>query len=230
MSIKEQYERVAREVAEACRACGRDPREVRLVAVSKTVTADRVQDAIDGGARDFGENRPDQIVEKHAMYPQVQWHFIGNVQSRRIKDIVPCASLIHSVYQESHLAKIDSAAAEAGKVQEILIEVNVSGEESKGGVRPDELPEMLEAASALPHVAVRGLMTMAPQGDLQVARDCFAALRRLRDDANANHLPEGMAPLSELSMGMSEDWRCAIAQGATIVRIGRAIFSEDFEG
>ncbi len=228
MSITTQYESIAQEVRRVCEECGRNPQEVRLVAVSKTVTADRVQDAIDGGARDFGENRPDQIMEKQALYPQMNWHFIGNVQSRRIKDIVGCATLIHSVYQPGHLAKIESAAANIGKVQDILIEVNVSGEESKGGVRPEDLPAMLEAASELPHVAVRGLMTMAPQGSLEVAEDCFAQLRQLRDKANESFLPEGMSALSELSMGMSEDWHCAIAQGATIIRIGRAIFSEGF--
>jgi pyridoxal phosphate enzyme (YggS family) len=228
MSITQQYIDVVRQVRQACLDCGRDPDEVRLVAVSKTVDAARVQDAIDGGAQDFGENRPDQIMEKHAAYPQATWHFIGNVQSRRIRDIVPCAALIHSVCQPAHLAKIDAAAAACGKVQDILIEVNVSGEESKGGVAPEDLPAMLREAARCPQVAVRGLMTMAPQGDLEVARACFARLRDLRDAANANYLPAGMPLMSELSMGMSEDWRCAIAEGATIIRIGRAIFSEDF--
>lgn len=228
MSITQQYIDVVQQVRQACLDCGRNPDEVRLVAVSKAVDAARVQDAINGGAQDFGENRPDQIMEKHARYPQVAWHFIGNVQSRRIKDIVPCAALIHSVYQPAHLSKIDAAAADCGKVQDILVEVNVSGEKSKGGVAPEDLPAMLHEADRYPHVAVRGLMTMAPQGDLEVARTCFARLRSLRDDANANVLPAGTLSMSELSMGMSEDWRCAIAEGATIVRIGRAIFSEDF--
>lgn len=230
MPITSQYESVARDVRRVCEECGRDPAQVRLVAVSKTVAAERVQEAIDGGACDFGENRPDQIMEKHSMYPQVNWHFIGNVQSRRIKDIVPCATLIHSVYQQNHLHRIEEAAAELGKVQDILVEVNVSGEESKGGLHPDQLADMLQVAAGFPHVRVRGLMTMAPQGDMQVAQRCFAKLRQLRDDANANFLPQGMPAMSELSMGMSEDWRCAIAEGATIVRIGRAIFSEDFAG
>ena len=179
MTITQQFIDVAEQVRQQCLACGRDPHEVRLVAVSKTVSAQRVQDAIDGGARDFGENRPDQIMEKHAAYPQVNWHFIGNVQSRRIRDIVPCATLIHSVYQPSHLAKIDAAAAECGKVQDILVEVNVSGEQSKGGVTPDELPSILAEAAKFEHVRVRGLMTMAPQGSLEVAEACFAKLREL---------------------------------------------------
>lgn len=230
MSITRQYEDIAKEVAQVCAECGRSSDEVKLVAVSKTVSADKVQLAIDGGAQDFGENRPEQIMEKHSMYPQMNWHFIGNVQSRRIKDIVPCASLIHSVYKEDHLSKIDAAAYDAGKVQDILIEVNVSGEESKGGVTPDQLPSMIERSLGFSNIRVCGLMTMAPQGDIEIASKCFSDLRDLRDSVNdSGILPQGHA-LSELSMGMSEDWRCAISQGATIIRIGRAIFSESFSG
>ena len=229
MSIQDQYRSVSEELAEVCCSCGRNPQEVRLIAVSKTVTADRVQEAIDAGALDFGENRPEQIMEKHERYPQARWHFIGNVQSRRIKDIVPCASLIHSVFKSEHLAKIDAAAQSLGKVQDILIEVNVSGEESKGGVEPGDLFDMLAEAAAFEHLAVRGLMTMAPQGDLVLAEKCFAQLRSLLEQANATRERWGGIELSELSMGMSEDWRCAVAQGATMVRIGRAIFSDTFE-
>jgi pyridoxal phosphate enzyme (YggS family) len=228
MAIAQQYQEVADEVAKECRACGRDPQDVTLVAVSKTVTADRVAEAIGAGAHDFGENRPDQIVEKHALYPQMKWHFIGNIQSRRIHEIVPCAALIHSVYQEHHLGKIDEAAQACGKVQDILLEVNVSGEQSKGGATPQEAADLLRAALRFPHLRVRGLMTMAPQGDLAVAERCFADLRALRDTFNDEIIAADDERLSELSMGMSEDWRCAIEQGATIVRIGRAIFSEDF--
>ena len=142
MSITQQYADVAAEVERVCLENGRNPEEVRLVAVSKTVDADRVQDAIDGGAVDFGENRPEQIMEKQARYPRARWHFIGNIQSRRIKDIVPCAHLIHSVFKEDHMRKISAAAESIGKVQDILIEVNVSGELSKGGIEPDQLRDM----------------------------------------------------------------------------------------
>lgn len=230
MSIKAQYEDIARQVHDECVACGRDPRSVRLVAVSKTVEAPVVQQAIDGGAMDFGENRPDQIMEKHALYPQFNWHFIGNVQSRRIKDIVPCAALIHSVYQPDHLHKINAVAAACGKVQDILLEVNVSGEQSKGGLAVGDVPDMLSRALSFDCIAVKGLMTMAPQGNLAIAGDCFSALRELRDSMNSRFAGFDRLSLNELSMGMSEDWRVAIAQGATMIRIGRAIFSESFAG
>lgn len=229
MSIDRQYRQVVAEVEEVCRACGRDPREVRLIAVSKTVGVERVAEAIGAGALDFGENRPDQIMDKYDAYPHVNWHFIGNIQSRRIPDIVRCATLIHSVYQEHHLSKIDAAAADLGKVQDILIEVNVSGEQSKSGATRDEAFDLVRGASRYPHIRVRGLMTMAPQGDADAVRDCFAGLAQLRSDIrhDAGIMADNVS-FSELSMGMSEDWRCAVSQGATMVRIGRAIFSEDF--
>ena len=228
MTISQQYTRVAAEVAQACRDCGRDPSQVTLLAVSKTVQAPRVQEAIDAGACAFGENRPEQLMEKHAAYPSQQWHFIGNLQSRRIHDIVPCATLMHSVYKASHLPKIDAAAQQVGKVQDILLEVNVSGEESKGGIAPAQINDLLSAAEGLAHVRVRGLMTMAPRGDMEIARETFAHLRELEQRINREWRGAQGSPLSELSMGMSEDWRCAISEGSTIVRIGRAIFSEDF--
>ena len=229
MGIEQRYERVVGEVAAACREAGRDPREVRVVAVSKTVGVEGVREALAAGACDFGENRPDQIVEKAAACPSATWHFIGNIQSRRIRDIVGAASLIHSLYQLKHAQKIDEAAADLGKVQDALVEVNVSGEESKSGASLEEAPALVEAIAALPHVRVRGLMTMAPQGDLAVARACFDDLARLARSIRQNLPEEDAAAFNELSMGMSEDWRAAVEAGATIVRIGRAIFSDEFE-
>ena len=175
MSIAERYQRVAAEVAEAAVAAGRAPEDVLLVAVSKICWARGVGQAdCEGGARDFGENRPDQIVPKSAAFPEARWHFIGNIQSRRIPEIVASATLIHSLYQRRHAEKIDRAAAELSKVQDALIEVNVSGEVSKSGVDPVEAGDLVRTVAALPHVSVRGLMTMAPAGDAQAAREAFA--------------------------------------------------------
>jgi pyridoxal phosphate enzyme (YggS family) len=230
MGIAERYAHVRAEVDAACRAAGRDPREVKLLAVSKTVDVQTVAQAIAAGANAFGENRPDQLVPKQAAYPQAEWHFIGNVQSRRIKDIVPAATLIHSVFKQEHLAKIDSVAASIGKVQDILVEVNVSGEQSKSGLEPAQVRGFLEAADAFDHVRVRGLMTMAPRYDEETADATFKGLAELREKLDGLQLPQhGQVVLSELSMGMSEDWQFAIRHGATIVRIGRAIFSDEFE-
>ena len=229
MGIEQRYEHVAAEVAEASRRCGRAPESVRLVAVSKTVGMEGVEAAFAAGCRDFGENRPDQIVPKAAAFPEARWHFIGNIQSRRIPDIVGAAWLIHSLYQARHAEKIDRAAAAAGKVQDVLIEVNVSGEASKSGVAPEAALDLVRTAAALPHVRVRGLMTMAPQGDPDAATAAFQGLAALAEDIRTQLPAEAAADFTELSMGMSEDWESAIACGATLVRIGRAIFSESFE-
>lgn len=230
MGIAQRYARLRAELDDECRACGRDPREVLLLPVSKTVGIAEVCEAIEAGALDFGENRPDCIMEKQEALPQARWHFIGNVQSRRIRDIVSHAHLIHSLFEERHLAKVDAAAAELGKVQDVLLEVNISGEESKSGLEPADVADVLRFCGGLANVRVRGLMTMAPQGDLKVAREVFAGLSALRDRLQrevADDLPN--CQLNELSMGMSEDWREAVPFGATIVRIGRAVFDDAFD-
>ena len=226
MGIYEQYTEVAAEVARVCEECGRDPRDVMLIGVSKTVDVPAVQAAIDAGATNFGENRPEQLMAKHDAYPQVNWHFIGNIQSRRIRDIVGRAVLIHSLYQERHAEKIDQVAAAAGIVQDVLVEVNVSGEESKSGVTPADAPAFVKQCAQLSNLRVRGLMTMAPAGDMQAAQAAFEGLAVLAQEIRTQLSPDDAAVFTELSMGMTDDWPYAIAAGATMVRIGRAIFAE----
>lgn len=229
MGVAQRYLRVKEELALECARAGRSPEEVCLVAVSKTVGIDEVDQAICAGGSDFGENRPDELVRKAKAFPNANWHFIGNIQSRRIPDIVESAHLVHSLFQESHARKIEAAAAKLGKVQDVLLEVNVSGEQSKSGVEPACASELLSVCESLPHVRVRGLMTMAPQGDLQVAREVFEELAHLKQTLRGKLDPQAAAAFDGLSMGMSEDWREAVAAGATIVRIGRAVFSDTFE-
>ncbi len=228
MSFSTRYEATREELARICASCGRNPQDVKVIAVSKTVGVDAVAQAVDAGAHDFGENRPDLLAEKAQAFPGECWHFIGNIQSRKIPEIVAHASLVHSLYQESHLAKFEAAAAKAGKVQDVLLEVNVSGEQSKSGLAPADVADMLAAACACEHLRVRGLMTMAPQGDLAVARECFCGLSSLAKELRATMAADKAAAFSELSMGMSEDWREAVVAGATMVRIGRALFSDTF--
>lgn len=231
MTLKQRYDRVKEELDEYCRQAGRNPDDITLVAVSKTVEIAAIAEAIDGGIRTFGENRPDSLLEKQRAHPDAVWHFIGNIQSRRIADIVSAADMIHSVYKPDHLSRIDAAAKKQGKVQDILLEVNVSGEESKGGIPPEEVRSFLKQAEELPHIRLRGFMTMAPQGDAERARHCFAALRQIKEQVSEEFSGSTLIhDLDELSMGMSEDWREAVSEGATIVRIGRAIFDESFIG
>ena len=225
MTVSESYTQVAAELADVCRSCGRDPREITLVAVSKTVGPDAVAEAIGAGASDFGENRPDQLMLKADAFPDATWHFIGNIQSRRIRDIVGRATLIHSLFDSGHAIKIDREAQARDIVQDVLLEVNVSGEESKSGVAPDDAESLLSTCCGLDHVRVRGLMTMAPIGDMQVARRTFEGLAQLRERLAGGLDDDAAAAFTELSMGMTDDWREAVAAGATIVRIGRAIFA-----
>lgn len=228
MGVAERYERVAGEVAQWARECGRAEGDVRLIAVSKTVDASVVREAVAAGAHDFGENRPDSLLPKVAELPGETWHFIGNVQSRRIPDIVHAASMVHSLYLERHIPKFEAAAAAEGKVIDMLVEVNVSGEASKSGCAPEQAAAIVQAVAACPHLRARGLMTMAPRGSAEAAKACFEGLARLRDEVRAQLGEQDAASFNELSMGMSEDWREAIAAGATMVRIGRAIFDDAY--
>ena len=229
MTLRERYEAIAAEVADACEACGRPRDAVRVIGVSKTVDIDAVEEAIAAGVHDFGENRPAELARKHDAFPQERWHFIGNIQSRQLNMVVGRACLIHSLCQESHANRIERLAAEQGIVQDVLIEVN-DGEENKQGLPADDLLDMLLHCAALEHVRVRGLMTMAPQGDMDRAAATFKRLAELRDSMRSALRERGIenVNLHELSMGMSDDYREAIPQGATMVRIGRAIFSENY--
>lgn len=229
-TFAQRFNATLAELAEVCQKAGRNPQEVRVVAVSKTVGVPEVEEAVAAGAHNFGENRPDLLLEKAQALPNETWHMIGNIQSRRIPDIVAHATLVHSLYQPSHVEKFERAAAAAGKVQDVLLEVNVSGEQSKSGLAPADVQDMLGLCVAQPHVRVCGLMTMAPAGDLAVARECFDGLSALHAQLRGTLQPAEQAAFNELSMGMSQDWREAVAAGATIVRIGRALFSDTFNG
>jgi pyridoxal phosphate enzyme (YggS family) len=224
-SIAENHLRIRAEIEAACRRVGRDPSEVTLIAVSKTVGVAEVAAAIEAGIHDFGENRTDPLKGKRDAFPGERWHFIGTIQTNKIKEFVGRVSIVHSVASKRVLAGISKRAVQLGIVQKVLIEVNVSGEESKDGVTPAELPDLLDTATLLEGVEVCGLMTMAPQGDFEAARATFAGLRGLRDRYRADFEVTGRIQLRELSMGMSEDFATAIEEGATMVRIGRSVWN-----
>ncbi len=230
MSIATRYRALEEELERVCVEAGRSRSEVEFIAVSKTVGPEEVAQAAEAGACAFGENRPDQLVCKAPLQTDVRWHFIGNIQSRRIPDIVEHASLIHSLFTERHAVRINTEAAARGKVQDVLIEVNVSGEESKSGLAPSEVAAFLERCLQLPNLRVCGLMTMAPRADDAAVRMSFEGLRALRDELRKAHPScDDGAFMHDLSMGMSEDWQRAIAAGATMIRIGRAVFSDSFD-
>jgi pyridoxal phosphate enzyme (YggS family) len=193
--------------------------------VSKTVGLSEVEAAIEAGIHDFGENRTSLFNEKRAAFPAERWHFIGSIQTNKIRDFVGRAELVHSVASERVLEGIARRAQALGLTQRLLFEINVSGEPSKDGIAPAGLSELLERASTLEGIEVCGLMTMAPQGDAAAARAAFSGLRELRDRYASRYEMTGRVQLRELSMGMSEDYPLAIEEGATMVRIGRSVWS-----
>jgi pyridoxal phosphate enzyme (YggS family) len=201
--------RVREQIAQAAQKAGRSPDDVELLAAVKYLEAPRLQELADAGVTLLGENRAQQLKEKADAYPGVfRWHFIGQLQSRKVKDIVPYVELIHSVASESALRKLSQHARAGTK---ILIEVNVAGEASKAGIAPEELDRYLEMAP----VPVLGLMGMPPFAeDPEQSRPYFARLRQLAEERG----------LAELSMGTSQDFAVAVEEGATIVRIGSVLF------
>jgi pyridoxal phosphate enzyme (YggS family) len=214
---------VGKRIDAAARLAHRDPAAVKLVAVSKTVDAGRIKEAWDAGQQIFGENYLQESREKiAALGPGPIWHFIGHLQTNKAKAAVELFHLIHSV-DRIHLAQaLEKAAAGQQKVQEILLQVNLAGEESKSGVAPEAAAELLREIRRLPHLQVMGLMTMPPFLPPEAVRPYFRALREMRD--RLVHLDLG--PLPELSMGMSGDYEVAVEEGATLVRVGTAIFGE----
>ncbi len=215
-------------IARACKRAAREPAAVTLVCATKTVPAERIREAFTAGARDFGENYAQELRDKAealaGLGPELRWHFIGALQRNKVKYAVGRAVLIHSVDSRELLAELDRRAERAGiERQELLLELNLAGEESKSGASEAELPGLLDACAALPRLRCVGLMTMPPFFDEpDRARPHFARLRELRDREQARGRP-GLE-LRHLSMGMSGDFEAAIEEGATLVRVGTAIF------
>jgi hypothetical protein len=222
--IAQNLAEVRRRLEVAARRGGRDPAEVRLVAVSKTVEIDRIRQALTAGQLIFGENYLQEAQPKvAALGPGVSWHFVGHLQTRKAKGAVELFDLIHSVDRLKLARVLEEAAARQGKIQEILIQVNLAAEESKSGASPEEVPDLLKQVAALPHLRVAGLMTMPPfLPDPEAVRPYFKALRELRDRLRQLQVID--SPLAELSMGMSVDYEAAVEEGATLVRVGTAIF------
>jgi pyridoxal phosphate enzyme (YggS family) len=209
-------------ITAAARKAGRDPASVRLVAVSKTVDLERIRAAIAAGQDLFGENYLQEAKDKiDVLGRQVGWHLVGSLQSNKARGAVELFDLIHAVDRLKLAGALSAAAARLGQVQDVLIQVNQAGEATKSGVAPEVAPDLLREVTRLPHLRVLGLMTMPPWfPDPEAARPYFRALRELR-----NQLRDltGL-PLAELSMGMSGDFAVAVEEGATLVRVGTAIF------
>ena len=212
-------------MAAAAGAAGRDPSAIRLVAVSKTFPIQAVREAYAAGQRDFGENRVQEGLQKIGETTDltIRWHLLGHLQTNKARKAGPAFAMVQSVDSVELIQKLDAAAAETGRAPELLIQVDLAGEATKFGVPPAEVPRLFDAAGACRAASVVGLMTLPPVPDTpEDARPFFRRLRELRDEWLAAGVPASM--LRELSMGMSGDFEVAIEEGATIVRVGTAIF------
>ena len=221
MSLRSRLEEVEGRIADAAARSGRKPNEVTLVAVTKTFGVHVILEAAELGVTDVGENRAQELREKVVIVgDKVRWHFIGPLQTNKVKHVVGTAALIHSVDRPALAAEIDRRARSRNLAQEVLIEVNIAREAAKQGCDPATAIALACSTDALDHVTVRGVMAMAPFSDRpEDSRPYFQELRELRDRIAAQ-----VPTATELSMGMTRDFEVAIEEGATIVRVGEAIF------
>ena len=222
--LKDQLQEVEKRIQAACDRAGRKREEVTLIAVSKTKPVETLQEAYDLGVRIFGENKVQELTAKYEALPKdIHWHMIGHLQTNKVKYIIDKAELIHSVDSLKLAETIEKEAAKHDLIADILVEVNVAEEESKFGMKMEEVIPFVEKVSAFPHVRVRGLMTIAPfVEDPEENRSIFADLHKLYIDIKKkNHDRD---TVSVLSMGMTNDYEVAIEEGATMVRVGTGIF------
>jgi hypothetical protein len=224
--IKENLMQVEENIRQACSRAGRDASEVTLIAVSKTKPVEMIEEAIAYGKREFGENKAQEMKEKCDMLPKdIKWHFIGHLQTNKVKYVVGRAFLIHSV-DSYHLAEaIEAESAKKDVISHILVEVNVAEEESKFGLKTEETLELVKQIASLPHIRIDGLMTIAPfVSNPEENRPVFRKLRELSVDISKKNIDN--VSMSVLSMGMTNDYETAIEEGATYVRVGTGIFGE----
>ncbi len=224
MSISDNLQAVRRRIADAAHACGRNPGDIRLLAVSKTRPDADIVAAHAAGQTAFGENYVQEGCDKaqrlQAAGLELEWHFIGPIQSNKTRPVAAWFDWVHSVDREKIAVRLSEQRDAHRLPLNVCLQVNVSGEASKSGVAPDEVPALAAAVAALPRLALRGLMAIPePTDDVALQRARFAHLRQIRDDLNAHG-----HRLDTLSMGMSQDLEAAIAEGATVVRVGTALF------
>jgi PLP dependent protein len=224
MMIRQNIDKLTLEIEEICRKIGRNPAEVKLIAVSKTYPLADIKEAWAGGTIDFGENKVQELRDKAEVFSEgVAWHLIGHLQRKNAKYAVKYAEYIHSVDSAKLADEIQKRAESENKTQKILLEANTSGEESKFGLpKVEDVIALSEYVSGLANIKPVGLMTMAPYTDDEsIIRRCFGKLREMKEKVNSKGLG-----LTELSMGMTNDYKIAIEEGATMLRIGTAIFGQ----
>ena len=224
--IAENLTRVRAQISQACQRAGRDNNDVTLVCVTKYARPEWIDGLLECGEFVLGESRPQQLEQRASRFSdQVQWHLIGQLQRNKVRRTLAVTSMIHSVDSMKLLERIDTIAADDGHRPSVLLQVNISGEDTKGGFTSDVLRDAWPRIHSLESVHVRGLMTMAPlTDDPRTSRDTFDRIRHLSLELGAGPTGQGGACLTELSMGMSNDFEIAIEAGATIIRLGRTLF------
>ena len=223
--ISENVQNIRQRIDLACHRVGRSPSEVTLVAVSKTFPAGLIREAVSAGVHDIGENYVQEVIGKRDLLSglDIRWHFIGHLQSNKARQIAPWVHIVHAVDSVGLVREIDKHASRAGRTLEVLVEVNTTGESTKFGVAPKSAAELLQALEPFRNIRVGGLMTIGPfLPDPEGSRPMFRQLRLLKDQLS--QVKQHNIDLRHLSMGMTGDFEVAIEEGATIVRIGTAIF------
>ena len=223
MTVKDRYEIVLENIKKACERSGRNPEDITLISVTKTHGAELINEAIDAGAKDIGENKAQELCNKYDDVKPVRWHFIGHLQTNKVKTIIDKVAMIHSVDSEKLAAEIDKRAKSSGIVMDILVEINIGMEDSKSGATEEEARDLIKKTrDEYQNLRVRGLMCVPPITDnpensrryFRKLKDIFESIKELSEDEN----------FDTLSMGMSGDYEVAIEEGATVVRVGTAIF------
>lgn len=223
MTVKDRYEIVLENIKKACERSGRNPEDITLISVTKTHGAELINEAIDAGAKDIGENKAQELCNKYDDVKPVRWHFIGHLQTNKVKTIVDKVVMIHSVDSDKLASEIDKRAKSSGVVMDILVEINIGMEDSKSGATEEEARDLIKKIrDEYQNLRVRGLMCVPPITDnpensrkyFKKLKDIFDSIKELSGDEN----------FDTLSMGMSGDYEVAIEEGATVVRVGTAIF------
>ncbi|KAA9025950.1 YggS family pyridoxal phosphate-dependent enzyme [Niallia endozanthoxylica] len=224
MKVADNLQTINETIVKACEQSNRSPEEVKIIAVTKYVSIERAKEALNAGIVDLGENREEGLAAKwEALQGKPTWHFIGSLQTRKVKNIIDKVDYIHSLDRLSLAKEINKRA---NKKIKCLVQVNVSGEESKHGLAPEEVMTFIDEIKQFPNIEIAGLMTMAPYIDnREFLHECFKKLRKIQLDIQKLELE--YAPCKELSMGMSNDYAIAIEEGATMVRIGTALVGEE---
>lgn len=224
--IQTNLNEVEKNILAACNKCGRNRDEITLIAVSKTKPVSLLEDAYHAGVRDFGENKVQEMCEKfEIMEKDIRWHMIGHLQTNKVKYLIGKTTLIHSVDSYKLACEIEKQAAKQDCIMDILIEVNIAEEESKFGLSEEEVIHLVKQVAQLPHVRIKGLMTVAPYVvDSEENRPFFRKIKQLSVDINNQNIDN--VSMNILSMGMTGDYMVAIEEGATMVRVGTGIFGE----